>query len=58
MKKLLVIVVLFCLSTLTFKTEAEEIKDKDFEEFFKSFQLDLKRSKGDSLAISKYVDLN
>ena len=34
MKKILIIAVLFCLSALSFKTEAEEIKDKDFIDFF------------------------
>lgn len=48
MKKLIIIAVLFCLSAMTFKTEAElkKIPDKDFEEFFTNFQKELKKNKG------------
>ena len=48
MKKLIIIVVLFCLSAMTFKTEAElkKIPDKDFEEYFTNFQKELKKNKG------------
>lgn len=58
MKKLIIIAVLFCLSAMTFKTEAEEIneiKDKEFLEFFKKFQKDLEESKG-QMDYSYYID--
>lgn len=57
MKKLIIIAVLFCLSAMIFKTEAQdinEIRDKEFIEFFKSFQKELKESKGE--CISNYID--
>ena len=55
MKKLIIIAVLFCLSAMTFKTEAEEIKDKDFQKFFTDFQYNLKENKGE-IDIEYYID--
>ena len=55
MKKFIIIAVLFCLSAITFKTEAEEIKDKDFKEFFKEFQEELKQGKG-HIDFNQYID--
>ena len=48
MKKLLIIAVIFCLSAMTFKAEADlkTIPDKDFEEVFTNFQKELKSWKG------------
>ena len=59
MKKIIIIVVLFCFSAMTFKTEAEEIneiKDKDFLEFFKEFQEHLKYNKGSNDYIPLLID--
>ena len=50
------IVVLFCLSTLTFKTEAEEIKDKEFQTFFSEIQERLKDNKGSYGIFINYID--
>ena len=48
MKKIIIIAVLFCLSAMTFKAEAElkKIPDKDFEKIFVQFQKDLKETEG------------
>ena len=54
MKNFLIIAVLFCLSAMTFKTEAEEIKDKDFIEFFNKFQEKLKIEKGGIRSVSNW----
>ena len=60
MKKLIIIAVLFCLSAMTFKTEAElkKIPDKDFEEFFTNFQKGLKNEKHRSSYFLYDIDWN
>ena len=45
MKKLVAIALILCLASLSSK--ADEIKDKDFQQFFAEFQKELKKSKGD-----------
>lgn len=58
MKKIIIIAVLFCLSAMTFKTEAEEINeinDKEFLEFFKKFQEYLKVGK-ECINLEDYID--
>ena len=59
MKKIIIIVVLLCFSTFTNKTEADEIKNTYFQQFFAKFQKDLKESNGklDS-TITNYFDSN
>lgn len=54
MKKIIVILILFCLSSLLYRAEAI---DKDFQDFFINFQTDLKKynSRWDSTFIS-YID--
>ena len=58
MKKFIIIAVLFCLSAMTFKAEAElkKIPDKDFEEVFTDFQKKLKAWYGMSVnSLSDYI---
>lgn len=54
MKKLVAIALILCLASLSSK--ADEIKDKDFQQFFAEFQKELKKSKGDPWTFNNYID--